>query len=219
MTKEENVIRYYVLCNKLKNVIRTGWKDWNVQRDRVESVAEHVYSVQMLAIAMYSEYRYDNVDIFKVILMLAVHELEEIFIGDLTLFQITKEEKKKLGHEAVEKVLSGLLIKEEIIDIIKEFDEEKTPEAIFAHYCDKLECDLQSRLYDEEKCVDINNQPNNLSIKEAKLSVNLDNMLNRLSEEYNITYEKARNNYELNISNKFYFQLFTHSFCKSLKRF
>ena len=25
MSKEENVIKYYVLCNKLKNVIRTGW--------------------------------------------------------------------------------------------------------------------------------------------------------------------------------------------------
>ena len=50
MSKEQNVINYYVLCNKLKNVIRTGWKDWNVQRDRVESVAEHIYGVQMLAI-------------------------------------------------------------------------------------------------------------------------------------------------------------------------
>lgn len=30
MSKESNVIDYYVLCNKLKTVIRTGWKDWNV---------------------------------------------------------------------------------------------------------------------------------------------------------------------------------------------
>lgn len=75
MTKAENVVKFYVLCNKLKNVIRTGWKDWHVNRDRLESVAEHIYSVQMLAIAMNSEYKYD-VDIFKVIMMLAVHELE-----------------------------------------------------------------------------------------------------------------------------------------------
>ena len=45
MSKAKNVIRYYVLCNKLKDVIRTGWKDWNVKRDRVESVAEHIYGV------------------------------------------------------------------------------------------------------------------------------------------------------------------------------
>ncbi len=38
-----------------------------------------------------------------------------------------------------------------------------------------------------------------LEIKEARLNVNLDNLLNRLSEEYNMTFERARNNYELDI--------------------
>ena len=92
MAKEENVVNYYVLCNKLKNVIRTGWKDWHVKRERLESVAEHVYGVQMLAIGMYSEYKYD-IDIHKVILMLAIHELEEIEIGDLTFLETTREDK------------------------------------------------------------------------------------------------------------------------------
>ena len=99
MSKEKNVINYYVLCNKLKNVIRTGWLDWNVQRDRVESIAEHIFGVQMLAIAMKSEYEYD-IDLTKVIFMLAIHELGEIIIGDLTQFQITKEDKIKLEHKA-----------------------------------------------------------------------------------------------------------------------
>lgn len=52
MKKEQKVLNYYVICNRLKDVIRTGWKDWNVKRDRIESVAKHIYSVQMLAIAM-----------------------------------------------------------------------------------------------------------------------------------------------------------------------
>ena len=141
MNKEEKVIRYYVLCNKLKNIIRTGWKDWNVKKERVESVAEHIFGVQMLAIAMKSEYQYE-VDIMKVILMLAVHELEEIYIGDLTQFQMTKEEKVKIGHEAVAKVLDGLIDKERILNIIIEFDERRTKEADFAYHCDKMECDL-----------------------------------------------------------------------------
>lgn len=42
MCKEQNVLNYYVVCNKLKNVIRTGWKDWKVKRERIESVAEHI---------------------------------------------------------------------------------------------------------------------------------------------------------------------------------
>ena len=94
MSKEENVINYYVLCNKLKDVIRSGWKNWKVERERIESVAEHIFGVQMLAIAMKSEYQYD-VDIMKVIFMLAIHELGEIVIGDLTQFQIAKKDKEK----------------------------------------------------------------------------------------------------------------------------
>lgn len=43
MSKEQDVINYYVLCNKLKNVIRTGWLDWKVQKNRLESIAEHIY--------------------------------------------------------------------------------------------------------------------------------------------------------------------------------
>jgi len=132
--------------------------------ERLESVAEHIYGVQMLALAMHSEFKYD-IDIQKVILMLAVHELEEIFIGDLTLFQISKEEKEQMGHVAVDKVLSSLLEKDKIKELILEFDERKTKEAIFAYQCDKLECDLQSKLYDEESCVDLNHQEGNTTIE------------------------------------------------------
>ena len=168
MSSESNVLNFYVLCNRLKNTIRTGWKDWNVQRDRLESVAEHIYGVQMLALAMYSEYDYE-INIRKVILMLAVHELEEIIIGDLTQFQISREEKAKLGHEAVHQILKDLQLGEPIERLVHEFDERKTPEAAFAYQCDKLECDLQSKLYDEEGCVDLTKQDGNRTFEDPKV--------------------------------------------------
>ena len=160
MSKEESVIKYYVLCNKLKNVIRTGWMDWKVQRDRIESVAEHIFGTQMLAIAMKSEFEYD-IDIMKVICMLAIHELGETVIGDLTQFQIDKDEKEKIEHEAVHKILSSLIDGEEIEKLFLEFDAHQTPEAMFAYQCDKLECDIQCKLYDQEKCVDLSHQEGN----------------------------------------------------------
>lgn len=164
----ENVVKYYVLTNKLKNVIRKGWKDWKVKRNRIESVAEHIYGVQQLAIAMYSEFKYD-INIYKVIMMLAVHEVEEIIIGDLTCFDIKAEDKEKLGHEAIEKVLGNLLNKDEIKSLILEFDERKTKEAIFAYHCDKMECDLQCRIYDEENCVDMNDQEDNKTFHDKRV--------------------------------------------------
>ena len=169
---EKNVIEYYVLCNKLKKVIRTGWEDWNISSERIESVAEHIYGVMMLAIAMYSEYEY-NLDIKKVLYMLSVHELEEIIIGDLTMFQISREEKKKMGHEAITKILSKLKKKDEIMNLILEFDERKTEEAKFAYMCDKLECDLQARLYDLDGYADLTNE-NNLILNNPKVHSLLD---------------------------------------------
>ena len=205
MSKEQNVVNYYVLCNRLKNIIRTGWKNWNVERERIESVAEHIFGVQMLAIAMKSEYQYD-VDIMKVIFMLAIHELGEIVIGDLTQFEISKEEKEKKEHEAISKILDGLLDGEQIKQLFLEFDSHSTKEAMFAYQCDKLECDLQSKLYDEEGCVDLNKQEGNIALLNEKVqellktNVSWSNMWIKFDQEvypYDDNF-KAVSNYVIN---------------------
>ena len=193
--KEQNVIEYYVLCNKLKNIIRTGWLDWKVKRKRIESVAEHIFGTQMLALAIYSEYKYE-IDIKKVILMLALHELEEIKIGDLTPFQITKEEKKKIGKKAVEDIIKNLNIKDDIDKIIDEFDERITKEALFAHHIDKLECDLQCKLYDEENCVDLNNQEGNTTYYDKEVQEYIKNG-DSWSKMW-LNFNKKRYNYDEN---------------------
>ena len=77
---------------------------------------------------------------------------------DLGKAVISSEEKEAMGHAAIEQVLSSLLDKEQIKGLIHEFDARKTEEAKFAYWCDKLECDLQCKIYDEEGCVDLSNQ-------------------------------------------------------------
>ena len=160
MNKPQNILTYYAICNKLKDTIRTGWKKWNVKKTRLESVAEHVYGTQMLALAMYSEYHYD-IDILKVIFMLAVHEIGEAAIGDFTPFDISRKEKECLEHEAVHRVLENLIKHEDIEKYFLEFDAHKTPEAKFAYQCDKLEAELQCKIYDEGNYVDLHNLPHN----------------------------------------------------------
>ena len=192
MLKEQKVIEYYKLCNKLKDVVRTGWLDWKVNRKRVESIAEHIYGTQMLAIAMNSEYEYD-IDITKVIYMLAIHELGEIIIGDLTEFQISKEDKKREEHEAVHKILSPLLDSKEIEDLFLEFDEHLTNEAKFAYQCDKLECDIQCKLYDQEGCVDLNNQEGNNTVDNETVKELLDK--EKTWSDMWIEYDQEKCNY------------------------
>lgn len=153
--KENNVLKFYYLANTLKAKIRSGWKLWHVSKERLESVAEHIYGTCILAIAIDSEYD-ANIDLNKVLKMLVLHELEEIIIGDITPYDnVSKEDKLERGKIAVSKVLDGLVKKEEYVLLLDEFNSCKTKESRFAYQCDKLEADLQARLYDEEKSVDI----------------------------------------------------------------
>ena len=165
----KETVKFYALCNKLKNTIRTGWGIWNIKRDRVESVADHVYGTQMLAIAIYYQFNY-NLDLRKILYMLAIHELEEIVIGDLVFCQISNEEKEIEGMKACENILKDILGKDEILSLVNEFNAKETKEAKFAYHCDKLEADLQAKLYDQEGCFDINNQPNNTIVNDPKVS-------------------------------------------------
>ncbi|MCI8330966.1 MAG: HD domain-containing protein [Bacilli bacterium] len=158
--KIKETINYYKLCTKLKDTIRKGPIIWNAKRGRIESVAEHIYGVQMLAISIYYQFEY-KLDLMKVIYMLAIHELEEIEIGDLAFYEVTREEKLIKGKEATNNILKDLLGKEEISSLLNEYNERTTKEAKFAYHCDKLECNIQMKLYDQEGCFNLNNQPNN----------------------------------------------------------
>ena len=156
----KETISFYTICNKLKDTIRKGPIVWNVKRDRIESVAEHIYGTQMLAISIYYQFGY-KLDLYKIIYMLAIHELEEIEMGDLAFYEISEENKTNYGKKAIDSVLSHLINKDEIERLSNEYNERKTEEARFAYHCDKLECDLQMKLYNQEGTIDLNNQANN----------------------------------------------------------
>ena len=189
--KIKNTIKFYVLCNKLKDLIRKGPITWNVNRERIESVAEHIYGVQMLAISIYFQFNY-KLDLNKVIYMLAIHELEEIEIGDLAFYETTREDKLVNGRKATEYILENFIGKEEILNLLNEYNERKTEEAIFAYHCDKLECDIQMKLYDQEGCFDLNNQTNNSIINISSVK----KVLNSEKSISNAWIEFDRNKYE-----------------------
>lgn len=151
MSKEEYASSLFVLMDKLKKTKRKGWHDKNIERKRVESVADHIYGCQMLAYAMYSEFKYD-IDINKVILMLAIHEIGETIIGDITPEDMPRKEKTELETKAVEELLGMIPNSNLIKELFYEFEAKKTPEAKFAYQIDKAECDLQAKLYEQEGC-------------------------------------------------------------------
>lgn len=170
--KLRNSMRFYLLATQLKYKIRSGWNKthWNVSKERLESIAEHVYGTCILALSIDSEFKTD-LDINKVIKMLVLHELGEVIIGDITPFDnITPEEKMKREHEAMKAVIGNLVNHQEFLSLLLEFDAKQTKEAIFAYHCDKLEADIQAKVYQDMGCQNsLDEQENNVVFKSDKV--------------------------------------------------
>jgi putative hydrolase of HD superfamily len=168
----KSTMRFYMLATQLKYKIRSGWDQnhWNVNKERIESVAEHVYGTCILAFGIYSELEPD-ININKVIKMLVLHEIGEVVIGDITPFDnVTPEEKMEREHAAIRNVLGDLIRAEEYYELLLEFDERKTKEAKFAYHCDKLEADIQAKVYLDTGCHrPLDQLPNNVVLKDPKI--------------------------------------------------
>ena len=169
----KNAMRFYLLATKLKYKIRSGWDNnhWNVKNERIESIAEHVYGTCILAISLNSEFEL-NMNMEKVLKMLTIHEIGEVLIGDITPFDnITIQQKEEMEHNAMKNVLGDLLNKDELFSLLLEFDERKTKESLFAYLCDKLEADIQAKVYQDMGCQrSLDNQENNIVFKSSKIN-------------------------------------------------
>lgn len=123
-----------------------------------------------MALSIDSEFE-TNLDINKVIKMLVIYELGEVVIGDITPFDnIAPEEKMEKEHEAIRKVLGDLIKKDEFYLLLLEFDDKKTKEAVFAHHCDKLDADIQAKVYQDMGCQhSLQEQENNVVFKSQRV--------------------------------------------------
>ena len=168
----QNVISFYTLTNSLKDKKRKGEEIWKVNKDHYGSVAEHVYSVQMLEIITYLVYGFD-VDIKRVSAITSIHELGEIINGDICSLNKTREDRE--SEFVAAKRVASILTKGDIITkYLEEFNSGKTKEAVFSKYADKLAPDIISKIYDQMHYVDLNNQNGNSLLSNPIVSKHID---------------------------------------------
>jgi putative hydrolase of HD superfamily len=194
--KIENAMRFYLLATKLKYKIRSGWDEhhWNISKERIESIGEHVYGTCILALVLDSEFEL-NLDMEKLLKMLTIHEIGEVLIGDITPFdKITPKEKLEIEHNAMRLVLGDLLKKDELFELLMEFDSQKTKEARFAYLCDKIEADIQAKVYQDMGCQhSLNNQKNNIVFNNPNINKMIED---GAQTAFDIWYEWDKSKYE-----------------------
>ena len=145
-----DLITFYYQFNHLKNIYRQGWiKGLLELKDvtEVESIADHSWSVAMLAISVIEKYKL-NYDINKCMKLSIIHELGEIYAGDFTpTDNITKERKYELERESLENLLNTISFENDFLDLWEEYEKQQTQEAQFIKQLDKLECIMQASCY------------------------------------------------------------------------
>lgn len=137
--KIQKEIDFIIAVDALKNVCR---RNYNADDSRRENTAEHSWQIIILAQILYP-YAKNNADInlLRVIRMLSIHDLVEIDAGDTFLFDEEgmkgKFEREKLAAKNIFGILDEPL-SSEFYKLWIEFEEEETPDAIFACAIDRI---------------------------------------------------------------------------------
>ena len=144
--EDENLEVLYQIF-KLKNLFRQGWLKRGVSENEGESVADHTFGTAMTAWILAKKLKL-NFNEEKLLKMALVHEIGEIYAGDITPVDgISLAQKYDLELKSVEKVFSSYTEGEEFINLWKEFEEAETPEAKFLKQIDKFEMGIQASIY------------------------------------------------------------------------
>jgi len=139
---------FFKITTNLKKISRKGWET-KLGITNPESVADHSYSMSVIAMILADMQKLDTL---KVIKMGLLHDLAESIVGDYTPEEISKNEKNQLENNAMIKIFNNLPqnLSKNYLSIWKEYQDKKTREAIFLHEVDKFEMAIQAIQYYDE---------------------------------------------------------------------
>ena len=130
---------------KLKIELRHSY----LSNGRTESVAEHVWRMSLLAL-MVEPYLKQKINVERFLKIIIVHDLVEIYAGDIPMTESVKSNQiKKLKEinetKAIEKIKAKLpsLVGENFYDLWREYEKNETIESRVAHALDKIEAQAQ----------------------------------------------------------------------------
>ena len=131
-------LSFILEIDKEKNIFRQTHLSGHGRR---ENDAEHAWHMAIMAYLL-QEYSNEPVDILKVIMMCLIHDVVEIDAGDTYAYDEEGLKTQQAREDAAKERIYSLLPpdqKQKLIAIFDEFEENRTPEAKFAHAMDNFQ--------------------------------------------------------------------------------
>lgn len=125
---------------KLKMIYR---RNRTIDRTRFENSAEHSWHLAVMALLLAEHAnQIQSLDLFKVVKMLLIHDLVEIYAGDTWLYDAEANASQADREQASAAKLFGLLPADQaeaFAELWQEFEARQTPEAQYAAAIDALQ--------------------------------------------------------------------------------
>lgn len=138
------IIDFIKETDRLKAILR---ETSPIGESRRENDAEHSWQLALMALLL-KDYSNEEVQIDKVVKMLIVHDLVEIYVGDVFYFDAKRDDSQAENERLAAEKLYGLLpdaIGKELYDLWYEFEFLDTPEKRYARALDRYAPTLMNR--------------------------------------------------------------------------
>ncbi|MBX3013703.1 MAG: HD domain-containing protein [Caldilineaceae bacterium] len=138
----ERLTQQLAFLNEIEQLKIIYRRNQTVDRERFENSAEHSWHVALMALVLAEHAATPNLDLFKVVKMLLIHDLVEVYAGDTWLYDVEAATTQAEREEASAAKLYALLPatqSNEFTALWQEFTERQTPEAQFAAAIDALQ--------------------------------------------------------------------------------
>lgn len=129
-------LEFAIETDKMKSIFRRSSIFGGTRR---ENDAEHSYHISLMALA-FEKYAPEGVDLLRVLKMLIVHDVVEIYAGDTFAYdKNANTTKKERESAAADKIFSMIEHGGELRALWEEFDRMETVDALYAVSLDRLE--------------------------------------------------------------------------------
>lgn len=138
-------LKFVAEIDKMTQIFR---RTMLIDGSRRENDAEHSWHIAVMAL-LFSDYVKEKPDLGRVVKMLVVHDLVEIYAGDTFAFDVEANKSKEENEIAAADKLFSQLPEEqgkEIRSLWEEFDEMKTPDSVYANCMDRVQPFLHNTL-------------------------------------------------------------------------
>ncbi|WP_244085306.1 HD domain-containing protein [Desulforhabdus sp. TSK] len=139
MERLEKQVQFVIEIDKLKQVVR---QTLLTDASRLENSAEHSWHIAAMAILLHEYAAERDIDVFRVVKMLLIHDLVEIDAGDTYCYDIEGHADKAQREQAAADRIFNILPADQAVELRAlwdEFERGQTPESRFAAALDRLQ--------------------------------------------------------------------------------